>query len=100
MLFGVALNDLALPQSRQSPRTADRTKWLPNHAADRAAIGGGDNGLIAPDPAAVRRLPRFAVGLFKCETYPGNRGNGILHRSPPVTVAGGPRLLLRLDEAK
>lgn len=70
------------------------TEWVPDHAVARAALG--DNARAIPRKAAIRRLPRFAVGLFKGEAFPGNAGRGIVHRSPPVRSA--PRLLLCLDE--
>jgi hypothetical protein len=70
------------------------TEWVPDHAVDRAALG--DNARAISRHSAVRRLPRFAVGLFKGEAFPGNAGRGIVHRSPPVR--GTPRLLLCIDE--
>lgn len=70
------------------------TEWVPDHAVDRAALG--DNTRAITRQSAIRRLPRFAVGLFKGEAFPGNAGRGIVHRSPPVRSA--PRLLLCLDE--
>jgi len=73
------------------------TQWLPNRSAVRAALGSGDNAAICPRPDAIRALPRFAVGLFKGDAWPGNRGNGIVHRSPPVAGTGQTRLLACLD---
>jgi hypothetical protein len=73
------------------------TEWVPGAGARRAGLGRGDNALVVPDRTAIRHLPRFAVGLFKGEAYPGNRGRGVVHRSPPASP-GRPRLLLCLDE--
>ncbi len=70
------------------------TEWVPDDAVDRSALG--DNGRAVTRPAAIRHLPRFAVGLFKGDAYPGTDGRGIVHRSPPVRAV--PRLLLCLDE--
>jgi hypothetical protein len=70
------------------------TQWVPDHAVDRAVLG--DNTRAITRQAAIRRLPRFAVGLFKGEAFPGNAGRGIVHRSPPVRAT--PRLLLCIDE--
>lgn len=70
------------------------TEWVPDEAVDRSALGDNTRALIRP--AAIRHLPRFAVGLFKGDAYPGTDGRGIVHRSPPVRAV--PRLLLCLDE--
>jgi len=74
------------------------TEWVPNAAVVRAALGQGSNLAICPDPAAIRRLPPFGVGLFKGEAYPGNRGGGIVHRSPPIAAGRGRRLLVCISE--
>ncbi|WP_280109885.1 DUF1826 domain-containing protein [Azospirillum sp. B506] len=37
------------------------------------------------------------VALLKGEGWPGNRGRGLVHRSPPAAPSGAPRLLLCLD---
>lgn len=70
------------------------TEWVPDDAVDRAALG--DNARAITRHSAVRRLPRFAVGVLKGEAFPGNAGRGIIHRSPPVRSS--PRLLLCIDE--
>ncbi len=72
------------------------TEWVPDEAVDRRRLG--DNGAAIRTPSAVRRLPRFAVGLFKGEAWPGNAGRGVVHRSAPADPSR-PRLLLCLDEA-
>ena len=74
--------------------TGPGTEWVPDHAVDRPALG--DNARAITRHSAIRRLPRFAVGLLKGEAFPGNAGRGIVHRSPPVQ--GTPRLLLCIDE--
>jgi hypothetical protein len=73
------------------------TEWVPEHAVDRSALGSGDNRAIVPDPRFIRRVAPFTVALFKGEAYPGNRGKGVVHRSPPAD-SRRPRLLLCLDE--
>lgn len=40
------------------------------------------NAAIVRDPSAVRRMATFEVGLFKGNTYPGQEGRGVVHRSP------------------
>lgn len=77
------------------------TEWVPNHAVRREAIGtGAGNDEISPDRSARRRLRAFDVGLLKGEAFPGNRGNGIVHRSPPVAPGDPARLLLCIDEGE
>lgn len=71
------------------------TEWVPDAAVDRARLG--DNRAALRDPAAVRRLPRFAVAILKGHAWPGNAGRGVVHRSPDASP-DRPRLLLCLDE--
>ncbi len=71
------------------------TEWVPDEAVDRARLG--DNRAAVRDPAAVRRLPRFAVAILKGHAWRGNAGRGIVHRSPDASPLR-PRLLLCLDE--
>ncbi|WP_114375143.1 DUF1826 domain-containing protein [Elioraea thermophila] len=71
------------------------TEWVPDAAVDRARFG--DNRAALRDPAAVRRLPRFAVAILKGHAWPGNAGRGVVHRSPDASP-DRPRLLLCLDE--
>lgn len=73
------------------------THWLPNGAVTRSALGRGDNDAVLSDPRRVRRLRAGHVALLKGEEWPGNRGRGLVHRSPPADPAGAPRLLLCLD---
>lgn len=76
------------------------TLWVPDDAVDRSALGRGDNAAVAPDPSRVRALACGHVGLLKGEAWPGNRGRGLVHRSPPADPRHGPRLLLCLDHAE
>jgi len=73
------------------------TEWLANADVDRRSL--------QPDAAAgpvrpggqVRQMPRWAVGLMKGERWPGNTGNGLVHRSPKC----GPterRVLLKIEQ--
>ena len=71
------------------------TEWVPDEAVDRGRLG--DNAAAVPDPAAVRRLPRFAAAILKGRTWPGNTERGVVHRSPEASPAQ-PRLLVCLDE--
>lgn len=71
------------------------TQWLPDDAANRPALGQGDNDAVLADPHRLQAFGAGHVGLLKGESWPGNRGRGLVHRSPPAT--GRPRLLLCLD---
>lgn len=75
------------------------TQWVPDAAANRAALGKGDNAAICPDPGSVRSIARGDVALLKGDLWPGNAGRGLIHRSPPLGRSGTQRLLLALDIA-
>ncbi|MDD2737622.1 MAG: DUF1826 domain-containing protein [Methylomonas lenta] len=79
------------------------TEWLPEYALERAKLGVGgcglpdtDSGLIT-DITAIRQMPAYAVGLMKGESWEGNEGQGLVHRSPQPTAVQPRRLLLTLD---
>lgn len=72
------------------------TQWLPEDAADRTGIGGGDNDRICRDWSRVSALEPFWVGLMKGQTWPGHAGGGLLHRSPPLSE-GQWRMFMALD---
>lgn len=76
------------------------TLWVPDDAVDRSALGRGDNAAAVPDPSRIRALSAGHVGLLKGDAWPGNRGRGLVHRSPPADRHHGPRLLLCLDHAE
>lgn len=73
------------------------THWLPDDAVNRPALGRGDNDAVLADPGRLRAFGTGHVGLLKGEWWPGNRGRGLVHRSPPADTTGHPRLLLCLD---
>ena len=79
------------------------TEWLDDRFADRTRLGVNGHGLadeasgLIRDPAAVQRLPLFAIALLKGEAWPGNAGHGLIHRSPAVPAGEGPRVLVALD---
>ncbi|PPD29059.1 MAG: hypothetical protein CTY19_17975 [Methylomonas sp.] len=79
------------------------TEWLPEHALNRRKLGMGSCGLpdaesgLITDPTAIRQMPAFAVGLMKGESWEGNEGHGLVHRSPQPTALQPRRLLLTLD---
>lgn len=70
------------------------TEWLD--------LGGGAALARRLDPAhlimAPNRLGTGDVAVLKGEAWPGNAGNGCIHRSPPNPDDAPPRLVLCLDE--
>lgn len=68
------------------------TEWI---AASDVRLAA-DGALAEPEPAAIRRLGRFDVGLFKGTAWRG--GQPCFHRSPPVAGTGMARILLCIDE--
>ncbi|UEM07833.1 DUF1826 domain-containing protein (plasmid) [Skermanella rosea] len=73
------------------------TWWLPDDAVERPALGSGDNAAVVRDPARIQVLGAGHVALLKGDAWPGNRGRGAVHRSPPADRGAGPRLLLSID---
>ena len=72
------------------------TEWLANADVDRRWLGTADDRLLRLG-GAVRRMPRWSVGLMKGERWPGNAGNGLVHRSPKC-AAGERRVLLKIEQ--
>ena len=78
------------------------TEWLPHQAADRSKLGIGNQG--KPDEqsglfnsaADIQQLCRGDVALLKGESWEGNQGAGLIHRSPQLPDEKR-RLLLTLD---
>lgn len=73
------------------------TEWLPNEQVDRLAQSTG-----APNEEIIRsgkpsRFESFCVGIMKGNAYPGNAGNGLVHRSPPIEGSGQTRVVFCLD---
>ncbi len=73
------------------------TEWLTNEQVDRVAQASG-----APNERIVRfggpsQFEPFWAGILKGDAYPGNAGQGLVHRSPPITNAGTVRVLFCLD---
>ncbi|GAB1259546.1 DUF1826 domain-containing protein [Aurantivibrio plasticivorans] len=80
------------------------TEWLPNHVVDRTKLGPASFGI--PDEQSgllsgkemIQMIPARAIALLKGESWEGNEGFGLVHRSPGATP-DNPRLLLSLDFA-
>ncbi|AKQ63444.1 hypothetical protein A176_000356 [Myxococcus hansupus] len=68
------------------------TEWLEN-----AHVLRGARGPTARPGAPVRALERFDVALLKGESWPDNRGNGAVHRSPAIAGSGRRRLFLSIE---
>jgi hypothetical protein len=79
------------------------TEWLDDRFADRTRLGVNGHGLsdeesgLIRDPAAVHRVPPFAIVLLKGDLWPGNAEQGLIHRSPAPLDDEAPRVLVALD---
>lgn len=71
------------------------TEWLENAQVVRSALGA--TGEVPRPGAPVQALERFDVALLKGEAWPGNTGNGAVHRSPAIAKDGVRRLLLSIE---
>ncbi|MFB1479915.1 DUF1826 domain-containing protein [Corallococcus sp. RDP092CA] len=71
------------------------TEWLENAHVVRSALGV--TGEVARPRAPIQSLERFDVALLKGEAWPGNTGNGAVHRSPAIAKDGTRRLLLSIE---
>lgn len=78
------------------------TQWLSHQDVDRAKLGTGSQGKtdeesgLYSDPAKIQQLTHGDVALLKGESWLGNEGGGLVHRSPNL-VNKNNRLLLTLD---
>lgn len=73
------------------------TQWLPEHAVARDQLGTGSNQHVL-DWQAVEQIPSGAVAAMKGNTWPGEHGRGLIHRSPPA-CNDQPRLIMAVDLA-
>jgi hypothetical protein len=73
------------------------TEWLPLQGGAPAARALPRD---TPPPCAAARLATGAVAVLKGEAYPGNAGNGCIHRSPPAGAGPRARLLLCIDQTQ
>jgi len=77
------------------------TQWLPHQSVDRTKLGTGSNGKSDEVSGLyhrndMRQLSVGDVALLKGESWSGNEGAGLVHRSPGL-ADGEKRLLLTLD---
>ncbi|GAA5164362.1 DUF1826 domain-containing protein [Viridibacterium curvum] len=79
------------------------TEWLDERHADRRFLGAAAQGLadeasgLITAAQAIHSVPPFAVALLKGESWQGNAGHGLIHRSPAVKPEAMPRVVLSLD---
>jgi len=82
--------------------TGAATEWLPNTFVDRSRLGTGNRGLADSQSGLyhssrhIHRMETGDVALLKGESWLGNEGNGLVHRSP-ASGKGELRLLLSID---
>lgn len=78
------------------------TDWLSHQDVDRSRLGTGSHGLADQESGLyqnqndIKQLSCGDIALLKGESWLGNEGGGLVHRSPDLTN-GEKRLLLTLD---
>jgi len=78
------------------------TEWLSNQDVDRAKLGMGSHGKsdeesgLYRDHNDIHQLASGDIALLKGESWLGNEGGGLVHRSPSL-INQKKRLLLTLD---
>jgi len=78
------------------------TQWLPHQTVNRKKLGRGNNGLpdnesgLYSNESDVNQLKSGDVALLKGELWDGNKGAGLVHRSPALQDDER-RLLLTMD---
>ena len=78
------------------------TQWLPSNLVDRTKLGHGNQGL--PDEKSglfakstdIKELSKGHVALLKGESWDGNKGSGLVHRSPSA-IDNYKRLYMTID---
>ena len=64
------------------------TQWLPNNLIDRSKLGHGNEGQsdensgLYLDDSYIEQLDIGHIALLKGESWDGNKGRGLVHRSP------------------
>lgn len=70
------------------------SEFLADDDVRRASLGANHETPVERPGAQIHRLEPLEVGLFKGEAWPGFKGRGIVHRSPPTAER---RLVMTLD---
>ena len=81
--------------------TGVATEWLPHDRVNRRFLGPGSPTVVGSEPGIcesgdIELLETGAVALLKGESWEGNEGCGLVHRSPGI-AEGRKRLLLTID---
>ena len=80
------------------------TEWLPHNLVDRSKLGQAGHGKLYEETEIfkkqedIKQLDSGHVGLLKGESWDGNQGAGLVHRSPKLED-DSQRLLVTLDFA-
>ncbi len=81
------------------------TQWVENSDVVREMLGkpgaspDAVNARVVRHHAAVRQVPAGVIVVMKGEKYPGNKGNGLVHRSAPIEGSGETRVRFVVDTA-
>jgi hypothetical protein len=81
--------------------TGATTEWLPHDRVNRRFLGANVPSIVGSEPGIcesddIEILETGAVALLKGESWEGNEGCGLVHRSPNI-ADGSKRLLLTID---
>ncbi|MEE2785959.1 MAG: DUF1826 domain-containing protein [Myxococcota bacterium] len=82
------------------------TEWMLNEDIGREHLGSSELGAKSANArliragASLQQSKEGEVLLLKGETYHGNEGRGVAHRSPPIEALGVNRLVLKIDQEK
>jgi hypothetical protein len=82
------------------------TEWLPHYRVDRSKLGAGNAGKSDDQSGLfqhlndIRQLHQGEVALLKGESWEGNEGAGLVHRSPSISVAKNSVLTNALSERR
>ena len=81
--------------------TGVTTEWLPHDRVNRRFLGPNAPTIVGSEPGIcesddIEILETGAVALLKGESWEGNEGCGLVHRSPNI-AEGRKRLLLTID---
>ena len=81
--------------------TGIATEWLPHDRVNRSFLGPNTPTIVGSEPGIcesgdIEMIETGAVALLKGESWEGNGGCGLVHRSPAITE-GCKRLLLTID---
>ena len=81
--------------------TGIATEWLPHDRVNRRFLGPNTPIIVGSEPGIcesddIEMIETGAVALLKGESWEGNEGCGLVHRSPSM-AEGCKRLLLTID---